>query len=386
MQRSVQIILSNQAESGAYIASPNFPTYHYCWLRDGSFIAYSMDLVGEHQSALAFFHWIDRAIQKYAWKVDRLLEKQNKKEQLLESDFLHTRYTLSGDEAEGEWLNFQLDGYGTWLWALSEHVQRTNEISLLEDFASSIKKTVQYLLAFWDYPNYDCWEENPYHLHPYTLAAIYSGLASAQKIANISDKINFVGPSSDVLLRIRQFTIDHGVKNGHLVKSFLPLGKETQKEIPVASDGVDSSLLGVALPYRMFKPSDPLMRDTVARVESDLHRSHGGVYRYLADTYYGGGEWLLLAAWLGWFYAETGDMQRAVGLQQWIEAQADQPGHLPEQVSNHLLSPSYYEMWEKRWGPVANPLLWSHAMYLILHDVIRQNSQTNKISVSWSGR
>ena len=43
--RSIDIIKENQAASGAYVASPSFPTYHYCWLRDGSYIAYAMDSV-----------------------------------------------------------------------------------------------------------------------------------------------------------------------------------------------------------------------------------------------------------------------------------------------------------------------------------------------------
>nr|MBI2904378.1 glycoside hydrolase [Chloroflexota bacterium] len=41
-RQSIEIILRNQTASGAYLASPNFPTYHYCWFRDGSFIAYAM--------------------------------------------------------------------------------------------------------------------------------------------------------------------------------------------------------------------------------------------------------------------------------------------------------------------------------------------------------
>jgi GH15 family glucan-1,4-alpha-glucosidase len=124
----------------------------------------------------------------------------------------------------------------------------------------------------------------------------------------------------------------------------------------------------------MLDPSDPLIRTSVARIESDLRCNRGGVYRYLADTYYGGGEWLLLAAWLGWYYAETGDIDQAEELRHWVEDQADPSGQMPEQVSSHLLSPSHYEEWEKRWGPIANPLLWSHAMYIILEKAIQEST------------
>ena len=75
---------------------------------------------------------------------------------------------------------------------------------------------------------------------------------------------------------------------------------------------------------------------------------------------------MLLAAWLGWYYTEVGERERARALLHWVEAQADPRKELPEQVSTHLLAPAYRVGWQARWGPVARPLLWSHAMYIIL--------------------
>ena len=43
---SVQAMLANQQANGAFIASPDFHQYHYCWLRDASFVAYALDRVG----------------------------------------------------------------------------------------------------------------------------------------------------------------------------------------------------------------------------------------------------------------------------------------------------------------------------------------------------
>jgi len=36
--------------------------------------------------------------------------------------------------------------------------------------------------------------------------------------------------------------------------------------------------------------------------------------------------------------------------------------------------PDMVQPWIDKWGPVATPLLWSHAMYLILTDVLRRAS------------
>ncbi len=45
-RRSVEVLNEGQARSGAFVASPNFPTYHYAWLRDGAFCAHALDVVG----------------------------------------------------------------------------------------------------------------------------------------------------------------------------------------------------------------------------------------------------------------------------------------------------------------------------------------------------
>lgn len=370
-RRSVQVILQNQAGSGAYVASPDFASYAYCWLRDGSFIAHAMDRVGEHDSARAFFRWVDRTIQRHAWKVDRVLDKLGRGLALEDSDYLPTRYTLEGEEAAGDWWNFQLDGYGTWLWALAEHVAITGDTAFLAQVSESVQITVRYLSALWMLPNYDCWEEHAQYVHPYTLAAIYAGLKAAGSMAvtDCRPDLDCGGkrPGEPVALvgQVRRFVLQRGVREGHLVKHIDPQERAAAagRQRTVA---VDASLIGVATPYGLVLPNEPLMRATVTRIEADLHRPGGGVYRYLADTYYGGGEWVLLAAWLGWYYVEVGERGRARGLLQWIEAQADGDGCLPEQVSDHLLAPDRYAEWEARWGPVAQPLLWSHAMYLIL--------------------
>lgn len=106
------------------------------------------------------------------------------------------------------------------------------------------------------------------------------------------------------------------------------------------------------------------MRATTGAIEASV--AHGGVHRYPADTFYGGGEWPLLAALLGWHYSRTGQTAKAGRQFRWVAAQADAEGDLPEQVSGHLLHPEYHQEWVDRWGPVATPLLWSHAMFLIL--------------------
>jgi GH15 family glucan-1,4-alpha-glucosidase len=353
---SINLILAHQHRDGAYVASPTFDTYAYGWLRDGSFIAHAMDRVGQTASAAAFHRWVGRVMQHYDGKLADLTARHLAGEPVGLDEQMHTRFTLDGRESDAEWTNFQLDGYGTWLWALCDHLRRDDDAGLYAELRSGVVRLVAYLRAFWDSPCYDCWEEFDDKVHTATLAAIYGGLRA---IGDYDPALADDGTAE----AIRAFVRERCVVDGYLCKY-------------VGSDLVDGSLLMVAAPYGLLSPDDPIMQATVAKIERDLLR--GGVYRYLQDVYYGGGEWLLLAAWLGWHYAEAGAPARAQELLAWVAAQAAPDGSLPEQVSVHLLAPEHYQGWVERWGPVASPLLWSHAMYLTLSDTLtlKANEET----------
>jgi GH15 family glucan-1,4-alpha-glucosidase len=357
---SITTMYAHQAPGGAYLASPNFVTYQYSWFRDGSFTAYAMDMAGQHESARRFHEWVAHVVIRHQQQAQHAIEKMALGRPLGD-DYLHTRYTVEGEPGTDDWPNFQSDGLGTWLWALAQHVRQGAE-PLPPEWATAVELVARYLAALWFVPCYDLWEEHPQYLHPYTLAAIYAGLkAAAQLMPTKQESLTTAG-------EIQAFLRIHCVRDGHVVKSVAPPSGEIVDSC--LSSVVDASLIGMSTPYGLLAPEDPLMRATVAHIEADLHRPGGGVYRYLADTYYGGGEWPLLAAWLGWYYAEVGELERARVLLHWIEAQADIQGDLPEQVSAHLLAPARYPEWETRWGTVASPLLWSHAMYIILHNAL----------------
>lgn len=106
--------------------------------------------------------------------------------------------------------------------------------------------------------------------------------------------------------------------------------------------------------------------ELVARVERTLVDGRVAVHRHVEDTYFGGGQWLLLTAMLG-----LAKPERAPDCLAWIEAHAAANGDLPEQSQDHLLHPEQYDPWVAKWGDPPSPLLWSHAMYLRLHHALR---------------
>jgi GH15 family glucan-1,4-alpha-glucosidase len=303
-----------------------------------------MDLVGMTHSASKFHDWATRAILKRADLVQRAVAKAHSGKPIDVEDQLHTRYTLEGEDGtRQEWPNYQLDGLGTWLWALHEHQRLTGQ-SIPGSWLQAAHLAGQYLETLWQTPCYDCWEEFPGDIHPYTLASIYGGLLA---LSHLDGK-----DRSTVLTAMQEFLVKNAVVDGYFVKK-------------IGSNTVDASLLGLAVPYNMVDIDDPRFIRTLDRIELSLVKG-GGVHRYPTDTYYGGGEWILLAGWLGWAYSQCGKTPRALELLHWIESQSDQDGNLPEQVPSTLNDPSHYDPWFRRWGSIANPLLWSHAKYLIL--------------------
>ncbi|MEX1169774.1 MAG: glycoside hydrolase family 15 protein [Chloroflexota bacterium] len=346
--RSLAIIRAAQAPSGAYVASPSFPVYGYSWFRDGAFIADAMSRAGEIESAEAFFDWCAGVLDARIDRVEGLIDRATRGESVAATDHLHTRYTLGGQESDAEWWNFQLDGYGAWLWALEAHVRRHGRP--IERFLGGAVLSARYIEAFWREPSYDWWEEHPEHRHVSTLGAVAAGLRAASRLPGVdSDLAARFGTRADAIVETLH---EETARLGYLPKW-------------LGGDAVDASLLALGGTFELFAPDDPTMIATVARIEAELVHA-AGVHRYLDDTYYGGGEWLPLAGFLGLHHVASGRPDAARDELAWMARQATPDDLLPEQVSAHLLAPDRYTEWVERWGPIATPLLWSHAMYVSL--------------------
>ena len=356
ISRSIHIITEGQADSGAYLASPTFPTYQYSWFRDGAFIADAMSRMGEGASAEAFFGWCSRVITSRSDQIlDLVARGERDVEDVALTEHLHPRYTVDGHESGVEWQDFQLDGYGAWLWALDEHVRRHG--SSIEPYLNAAELTVRYLSVFWDEPFFDWWEENGDLRHPSSLAPIRSGLLAAASWPQLDPQL--ADQALTIVRLIERRIAADGIRDGHLTKY-------------IGTSEVDASLIACFTPFALYPPDHPIAQKTIERIEREL--TPGGVYRFLSDTYYGGGEWILLAGFLGWHHARTGNVERASQLAQWMSEQADGDGNLPEQVSSQALHPERIDEWVERWGPSASPLLWSHAMFLTLTAEIAERS------------
>ncbi len=344
---SLRVIRAGQAPSGAYVAAPTFPNYQFSWFRDGAFIAYAMQVSGDDGSARRFHEWAIAVILKEANQAEAAIAR-SRAALPLDGSFLRARYTANGTVDDRPWPNFQLDGLGSWLWSL--HAYRAAYHCSLPGLTDAVDVVARYLGELWQTPCFDCWEERGDQVHISTLSAIYGGLAAAAALLESSQL-------AAQAAAVREFVLQRGTVDGRLRKH---LGTES----------LDASLLWAATPFRLLEPSHPIMRRTVDQLVESLTGPSGGIRRYLGDTYYGGGEWLLLTANLGWYWAEVGEPERARRALAWVERAADAHGYLAEQVIDGVQFPDQVSEWTARWGAVANPLLWSHANYQILRRAI----------------
>jgi GH15 family glucan-1,4-alpha-glucosidase len=226
---------------------------------------------------------------------------------------LDARYTLDGeDDPVEEWPRLQHDGWGLWLWALRGHAERGGTIE--PEVVRAADAVADHVAGVWHEPCTDWWEER-LGVHAATLACLDAGLRAWDR---------------------------DGV------------------DLSAAEDRLDGSLLALVVLGAGGGA------ELVDRVADGLLGETGGVHRHADDVYYGGGEWLLLTALLGWAELLVGRPEEAGARLEWIAARATPEGWLPEQTHEHLLAPDALAFWMAKWGPSACPLLWSHAMFLTL--------------------
>ena len=82
----------------------------------------------------------------------------------------------------------------------------------------------------------------------------------------------------------------------------------------------------------------------------------GGYLRFEQDHYCGGNNpWPIATLWMGMYYLEAGEKQKAKECLKYVVNTANQHGFLAEQVDNQTMQPTW-----------VNALAWSHAMFVSL--------------------
>ena len=345
IRRSVESILHHQSENGAIVASPDFAQYKFCWLRDASFISYALDRAGEHDASARYHAWVNAAVAGIAGVIDGVIAKSLLGEELIPLEMPPARFALDGSTVIDDWPNFQIDGYGTWLWSLGQHLDLTGAGEIPHSLRDSVVRVARYLSTFAFSKCWDVWEENGDAQHTSTLASVYGGLKSAGHLLGDDEYLERAG-------EVQRHLVDKASQNGYFVKSS-------------ASSDVDASTLWLASPFGVVDAGDEYFAKTTSMIEDRLTLD-GGIRRYPTDVYFGSGAWPVLTASLGWHYVGIGAIDSAERCRAWIASHFDSDARLGEQFGGESRDYEHYHEWVLRWGVPAQDLMWSHAMFVIL--------------------
>ena len=362
---STRAILQNQAVNGAIVASPDFEQYDFCWLRDGSFTSFALDLVGEFGASARYHAWANQAIGAITEQIESAIGDHRAGRQPDLLNMPPARFTLEGKVVVDGWPNFQIDGYGTWLWSLSQHLELSNENELPSSFRQTVKTVARYLSEFAFVPCFDVWEESGDAVHTSTLASAFGGLVAASQMLDTDEYM-------DGARSLQAKVVDDAARLGYFAKSN-------------TNPDVDASSLWLATPFNLVDVRNECFQETVNLIEQRLTLD-GGIRRYSSDTYYGSGAWPVLTASLGWNRAQQGDLDGAKQCRVWIEDRFTAEFCLGEQFGGDKRDPEHFSDWVNRWGLPANDLMWSHAMYIVLSAALEKSqSKLNQSSLDRGG-
>jgi glucoamylase len=351
-------------QTGAAIAAPEFDPdfeqsggYGFVWPRDLGYVVLSFLAAGRGDLAVPALRWLAR-------------------EQAPEGLWLQ-RYWTDGSLAPS-WGLHQLDETGMVVFAYEAAWRELEDPALDRELWPSARAAADFLCGFIDdetglpLPSVDLWEQLDGQ-HSYSAAATYGGLTAATSMAERHEP-GLAARYREVATRLREAIEKHlwSEEHGRYLRSLWVGRSDEHGEEPPAvfhralrypnravrsadrvDARVDSSLLGLAWPFRAVDPASPRMRATIEAVERELRLPDGGVLRHEDDDYAGGNPWLISTLWLGLAERQTGAEDGLRASLEYALARQTPLGLLPEQVTRDG---------DPAW---VVPLGWSHAMLIL---------------------
>ena len=356
-------LLTDRA-TGATIAAPEFdPDFVHCggygfvWPRDLAFVVLSFLAAARGDLAAPALRWLGRT-------------------QAPEGLWLHRHWT-DGALAPS-WGLHQLDETGSVLFAYESAWRALQDDELDRSLWPSARRAGGFLVAFLDpetglpRASVDLWEQHEGQ-HAYTAAATACGLEAAASMAARHEPVLEAG-FREAAERVRAgieaelWSDEHGryLRTRRLGRrdgdgepvppaftTGLPYPNRAVLSVDPYDARVDSSLLGLAWPFRAVDPAAARMRATAAAIERELVQPCGGVLRHEGDDYAGGNPWLLTTLWLGLYYRQVGDTAGWRRCLDYVLSRRTELDLLPEQADREG-NPAW-----------VLPLAWSHAMLVL---------------------
>ena len=365
-------LLTNQ-DTGAVIASPEIDEqrtqcgrYAYCWPRDAVFICRAMDILKMEKDTEKFYKVFCKKTQS-------------------KNGMWEQRFYTDGKLAPS-W-GYQVDETASVIYGVYEHYLKTKNEKFLKETLPMCEKGISFLKKYikdWlgvdgieehdkdivkqeilenskrtkCHISYDLWEMCE-DIHLYSLASIYSAFETILKIykvlgKNISDFENN---------RLKEEKVQKNEKE--IQKLLVEIKKYINENLyddnkksyvrNATDKKMDVSILGAVTPFKMFKPKEKKIQNTVERINLSLRTYTGGYQRFEQDHYRNGNPWPIANLWMTLYYLESGEKKKAKETFDFVVKTCGKHYFLGEQIDNNTLKPNW-----------VIGLGWSHAMFIIV--------------------
>ncbi len=367
-------LLINQ-ETGGIIASPevdeNFTKcgrYAYCWTRDAVFITKALDILKMEKDTEKFYK--------------SFCKKTQSKNGMWEQRF----YT---DGSLAPCWGYQIDETASVVYGVYEHYKYTKSEKFLKDNFQMCEKAIEFLKRYvkdWleiegkdehdkdkveeeieasvnrqghkYHISYDIWEMCE-GIHLYSLASIYAAFECIMQMYKIlgdkaSDFENNRLKEEKIVKNERELEKLQTEIKKYINEKMYDEEKKSYVRNP-EDKKMDISIIGAVTPFKLFKPKEKKIVNTIERINLSLRTYTGGYQRFEQDHYMNGNPWPIANLWMTLYYLETGEKKKAKEAFDFVVKTAGKHNFLGEQIDNSTLQPN----WVLGLG-------WSHAMFIIV--------------------
>ena len=337
--------------------------YGYCWPRDAVFITRAFDKVKMTKEAEKFYKVFCKNTQS-------------------KNGMWEQRFYTDGRLAPC-W-GYQIDETAGVVYGANEHYKATGDKKFLKDVLKMCEKAVRFLCIYLDNifdihdesdvvkneiektyhtenrnklpVSYDLWEMHE-GVHLYSLASIYSAFEAMFEMYDVFkseyeeknrlklESINKLRKKVDMYKKEMEKYIKEHMYN----ESTKTLKRNANDEI------TDMSVIGAVVPFKMYKPDEKKILNTVEKINMTLRTYTGGYIRFEGDHYRGGkSPWSITTLWMAMYYKEAGKIRKAQECIDYIVNSANIHGFIGEQIDNSTMQPNW-----------VIGLAWAHAMFIL---------------------
>lgn len=379
-------LLSRVEPSGYISASSEYAHYGAHWFRDSSFVAIAlmelahnkegMDETYRAEAMSAATRIIDRnreEVGKLTGALERAIATGLDNEEFFQlSNHIPARFGRDGmyaDDAKQlgvrrSWL-MQHDSLPLLLLSLEKKADLFGLEQREREFLNRHSRLfADYLGKIYTAECADIWEIEQELIHSYDVASVHSAFRSMERMCRLGE----IGSVSEHEVRDRENSLFSGgplefLKRYFITDGILYSSKKKLEDGPAVERGVDASAIYIFTDLKLHDSElgAGLEENTIARIEKDLFNGRRVPWRFLGDKYFGGRPWVHLAEKYAAYYAEKGQIEKAMDIQNYVISKF---GHkLPEEEDDFMQSPDKDLDGElaRNGGKTISELAWSYA-------------------------